>query len=391
MNVLEVHILQDRMQEIWGNRNPFTHQILRDKFKTVQGRKEFFDDNWKILNNVGINLGRYNEYEKFYGEDSPWNCICYKTKVFKTSDPNTVVNEKENEEKIYFYNNYKVFYFKKDGTKVRGTWKCDGEEDYTIQYEDGTTYLSKVGTGNSSSGKSGNSGSGKSGTSGSGKSGTPTSNISLPYELKGSFTTPKSQPNAIEESINLKNVEKEVETILRKIYTDKINPKIRDIDFSVVDNGDSYTTNYNIFIDKSNDKKAWVGFKSFGAAGENYKNRADQNLDRGILSLDNKFGVELFGGRENTGIPFKVHFTQFRLPKQFPNHKVNESKIQRLIVDRLKDRFEEKKIQEDIVEKRLDYVISQLKETKNYKNINQYKRTKLFIEELKELESCGLL
>ena len=395
-------------QKLWvldSNGKVLSFDEFKKKMKNPVNHERLWNAFHKTFNNFPQNKEIF--ISKIRGLDV--NCLLNSAlNINRGTEEGEYFKQYSNGDMMDLYANGQMSYlYSSNGKKVDGKWKCDGTNNFVVEMNDGQRYSSKDnkwtkidssgssgtsgGSGTSGSGKSGTSGSGKSGTSGSGKSGTPTSNISIPYELKGSFTTPKSQPNAIEESINLKNVEKEVETILRKIYTDKINPKIRDIDFSVVDNGDSYTTNYNIFIDKSNDKKAWVGFKSFGAAGENYKNRADQNLDRGILSLDNKFGVELFGGRENTGIPFKVHFTQFRLPKQFPNHKVNESKIQKLIVDRLKDRFEEKKIQEDIVEKRLDYVISQLKETKNYKNINQYKRTKLFIEELKELESCGLL
>lgn len=402
-------------QKLWvldSNGKVISFDQFKQKMKNPVNHERLWNAFHKTFNNFPQNKEIF--ISKIRGLNV--NCLLNSTlNINRGTEEGEYFKQYSNGDMMDLYANGQMSYlYSSNGKKVDGKWKCDGTNNFVVEMNDGQRYSSKDnkwtkidssgssgtsgGSGTSGSGKSGTSGSGKSGTSGSGKSGTSGSgksgtvpiDITLPYEIKGSFTTPKTSQDVFEKIIDLRELEKDVEKTLKLIYGKKINPKIEALFFDIVDNGSSYTTSYSVKIDESNDKKSWVGFKAIGSAGEDYRNKAERKFEDELLMMGPK-NIELFKNRENTEIPFELYFIQFRDPKKFPSHKVVESDLTKSIKGKLIEKHEEKILKEEIVEKRLDYLISQLKETKNYENINQYKRSKLFIEELNELKSCGLL
>lgn len=86
---------------------------------------------------------------------------------------------------------------------------------------------------------------------------------------------------------NLKGFEKKIDAALEQIYKQGINPKMYDLNFQVVRNGNTFTTTSSLIIKESDDGKAWTGFASRGSCGDNYVKRADGQID-GSTNQDGK-------------------------------------------------------------------------------------------------------
>ena len=72
--------------------------------------------------------------------------------------------------------------------------------------------------------------------------------------------------------------ENKVDNAIEQIYNQGINPKMYDLSFNVVPNGNTFTTTVSLVINKSDDGKAWTGFASRGSYGFNYEKRADDQI-----------------------------------------------------------------------------------------------------------------
>jgi hypothetical protein len=144
--------------------------------------------------------------------------------------------------------------------------------------------------------------------------------ITLPLPIEDTFDS-----NDGDTAHNLKGFEKKIDIALEQIYNQGINPKMYDLSFNVVRNGNTFTTTSSLIIDKSDDGKAWTGFASRGAYGYDYVSRADGQIS-GSGNTDNKSlkqRLEEIGAVEiipisnspitinNNNVQIKQYFVQF--------------------------------------------------------------------------------
>jgi len=149
--------------------NFMTLSQFEDGMSTKEGRKQFYDNQKERLKKRGIDLGNdYTAYEKKYGGGSPtptpsptpvaktvWSCIEkseekhgvkdeYKTKPVN----NTQKKMTQPSGNIFYYNidyTFKIVFNDDKKSELDGTWKCDGNSDFTILMDTGETFTSTTG------------------------------------------------------------------------------------------------------------------------------------------------------------------------------------------------------------------------------------------------------
>ena len=192
------------------------------------------------------------------------------------------------------------------------------------------------------------------------KAETPTEKTKATSEeepVEGSWNS--SGNNALDDAHNVKKFIDDIQSNLEEMWKNGKNPIITDIRMTIVKNGDGgYSTKVNADIAESTDGKAWVGIESRGSAGDDYKDRADDQFNGG--RYDDKGRPVLKGGKqinvgqsptkkdgsanlcygkslkkcmedhlgagevrtlgpiEDVSIPFKQYFVNFTKPKKFP-------------------------------------------------------------------------
>lgn len=97
--------------------------------------------------------------------------------------------------------------------------------------------------------------------------------ITLPHSVSDTFNS-----NDGDSAHRLTVFEKKVDKAIEQIYNQGINPKMYDLSFNVVPNGNAFTTTVSLVINKSDDGKAWTGFASRGSYGPDYEKRADDQI-----------------------------------------------------------------------------------------------------------------
>ena len=97
--------------------------------------------------------------------------------------------------------------------------------------------------------------------------------ITLPLPISDTFDS-----NDGDSAHRLTVFENKVDNAIEQIYNQGINPKMYDLSFNVVPNGNTFTTTVSLVINKSDDGKAWTGFASRGSYGFNYEKRADDQI-----------------------------------------------------------------------------------------------------------------
>jgi hypothetical protein len=97
--------------------------------------------------------------------------------------------------------------------------------------------------------------------------------ITLPHSVSDTFNS-----NDGDTAHRLTVFEKKVDKDIEQIYNQGINPKMYDLSFNVVRNGNTFTTTVSLVINKSDDGKAWTGFASRGSYGPGYEKRADDQI-----------------------------------------------------------------------------------------------------------------
>jgi hypothetical protein len=108
--------------------------------------------------------------------------------------------------------------------------------------------------------------------------------ITLPLPISDTFSSTGGDA-----AHRLTVFEKKVDDALEQIYNQGINPKMYDLSFNVVRNGNTFTTTVSLVINKSDDGKAWTGFSTRGSYGDRYVSRADGQID----GRENKDGMPL--------------------------------------------------------------------------------------------------
>ena len=144
--------------------------------------------------------------------------------------------------------------------------------------------------------------------------------ITLPHLVSDTFDS-----NDGDSAHRLTVFENKVDNAIEQIYNQGINPKMYDLSFNVVRNGNTFTTTSSLIIDKSDDGKAWTGFASRGSYGPGYEKRADDQIS-GSGNTDNKSlkqRLEEIGAVEiipisnspitinNNNVQIKQYFVQF--------------------------------------------------------------------------------
>jgi len=207
----------------------------------------------------------------------------------------------------------------------------------------------------------------------------------LPYTYSSSFNTMKSDNSSKQKAIDSTKVEKEVNKILLSLYKNGVNPKIKYVKFEIEDNGNFYTTDYNIVIEKSNDNFAWVEFKSLGTTDNDYENKRKEirtNLDNSIPK-DQK--MQIINIVSHSHIPYLIYFIQLAKPKTNPSHRLKESaqfkKILKKKLNETLNKKEELELKNSIVKKRISTLLES-NPKRFYSNL---------IEEISELTVTGLL
>ena len=156
--------------------------------------------------------------------------------------------------------------------------------------------------------------------------------ITLPHTIHKSFIIPKSHKNSLEETINLKNLESEVEIILKSIYQAGINPEVRYLDFDVKDIGASYKTSYTVLINESEYGKPFLGFKIFGTTGiESTKlnnKKWQEEVFPSLLAkgVEPKY-IESLKIYKNSKIPLAIQFIKYPLLNEFPKYETEKDYI----------------------------------------------------------------
>lgn len=160
MNKINIRILWGEMKKKLGGEFPMSLEEFEDKMKTIELRKRFFDSQYQALNDKGIFLGKYADFEKKYGGSSPtpntpnsvWSCIekshekhgVSETKLKPGQDNHQKIQVFSNRNKIIFYDNNKLkgLYNDTEHNELNGTWSCNGDSDYNIELETGAKYSS---------------------------------------------------------------------------------------------------------------------------------------------------------------------------------------------------------------------------------------------------------
>jgi len=163
----------------------------------------------------------------------------------------------------------------------------------------------------------------------------------------------------IDDAHNVKPFIADIQKGLEDFWKSGKNPIVEDIEMTVSKNANgSYTTKTKANIKESKDGMAWVGFESRGSAGEDYKERADDQYNGGryddkgrpVLKdgkqvnkgqwpnkkdgtpnpcygkslakcMQDHVGageVKLVATIEDVSIPFKQYFVTFTKPQNFP-------------------------------------------------------------------------
>ncbi len=133
------------------------------KMESKDGRNNFFKRYWTVLNNAGINLGKYNDYEKKYGGTTTQTTKLSLEKLLdiddrflETNDPNQVVRyyktqDKEQRVAILYSNGRWIS--RKDNVnnkvgQISGYWNFVGDDNYQMKWSNnGETKLYDFKTG----------------------------------------------------------------------------------------------------------------------------------------------------------------------------------------------------------------------------------------------------
>jgi len=119
------------------------------RMESKDGRNSFFKKYWTVLNNAGINLGKYNDYEKKYGGTTTQTTKLSLEKLLdiddrflETNDPNQVVRyyktqDKEQRVAIHYSNGRWIS--RKDNVnnkvgQISGYWNFVGDDNYQMKW-----------------------------------------------------------------------------------------------------------------------------------------------------------------------------------------------------------------------------------------------------------------
>jgi len=151
--------------------------------------------------------------------------------------------------------------------------------------------------------------------------------ISLPIVVKGGYTAPKGDADALHSFESRKSdgfggkMSTKINEKLKEVYDAGINPDITNLNIKV--DSTNYTVNWEATIDESKDGIAYMGISTRGSAG----NRADIRAERQINDLTRKLekkdaeNIKLVLDFKNPdGVYIRQFFYKYSLPKNYPPH-----------------------------------------------------------------------
>ena len=150
--------------------------------------------------------------------------------------------------------------------------------------------------------------------------------ISLPILVKGSYSAPKGDADALHSFERRKSdgfggkMLTKINEKLREVYKAGINPDVTDIKINI--DSTNYTVKWEATIDESKDGIAYMGVASRGSAGKTADRRAEGQIDNlmGKLKRNDAEDIKLVLDFKNpSGVYIRQFFYKYSLPETNPS------------------------------------------------------------------------
>lgn len=153
-----------------------------------------------------------------------------------------------------------------------------------------------------------------------------TEQLSLPLVIKGRYTAPKGDADALHSFERRKSdkfggrMTSKIDSYLKKVYeTLNVNPDVKDLTINV--DSKSYSVEWSATIDVSKDGKAYMGVTTRGSAGGTADRRAEDQIP-GLMSNISKNGGQdatlLLDFKNPSGVYIRQFFYKYTIPSKFP-------------------------------------------------------------------------
>ena len=153
-----------------------------------------------------------------------------------------------------------------------------------------------------------------------------TEQLSLPLVIKGRYTAPKGDADALHSFERRKSdkfggrMTSKIDSYLKKVYeTLNVNPDVKDLTINV--DSKNYSVEWSATIDVSKDGKAYMGVTTRGSAGGTADRRAEDQIP-GLMSHISKNGGQdatlLLDFKNPSGVYIRQFFYKYTIPSKFP-------------------------------------------------------------------------
>ena len=150
--------------------------------------------------------------------------------------------------------------------------------------------------------------------------------ISLPIVVKGSYSAPKGDADALHSFERRKSdgfggkMLTKINEKLREVYKAGINPDVTDIKINI--DSTNYTVKWEATIDESKDGVAYMGVASRGSAGKTADRRAEGQIDNLMRKLKRNDAEDIklvLDFKNPSGVYIRQFFYKYSLPEKNPS------------------------------------------------------------------------
>jgi hypothetical protein len=150
--------------------------------------------------------------------------------------------------------------------------------------------------------------------------------ISLPILVKGSYSAPKGDADALHSFERRKSdgfggkMLTKINEKLREVYKAGINPDVTDIKIDI--DSTNYTVKWEATIDESKDGIAYMGVASRGSAGKTADRRAENQIDNLMRKLKRNDAEDIklvLDFKNPSGVYIRQFFYKYSLPETNPS------------------------------------------------------------------------
>lgn len=161
--------------------------------------------------------------------------------------------------------------------------------------------------------------------------------ISLPIIVRGSYTAPKGDADALHSFERRKSdgfggrLSSKINEKLKEIYNAGINPDITQLNINI--DSTSYSVNWEATIDESKNGMAYMGISTRGSAGKNADKRAERQIDNLERELKRNGGEDVtlvLDFKNPSGVYIRQFFFKYTRPKEFPPKEENGDYVRTL-------------------------------------------------------------